>query len=56
MCLRSLDQIMALPMVLLHTDFRPCHLLVDKDSCHLNGVVDWADALIGPFGTNLHFV
>ncbi|OAQ95666.1 hypothetical protein LLEC1_06488 [Akanthomyces lecanii] len=55
-CLRALDSIMALPMVLLHKDFGSCNLLVDKDLCHLTGVIDWAEALIGPFGTNLHSV
>ncbi|EGX91068.1 Aminoglycoside phosphotransferase [Cordyceps militaris CM01] len=55
-CLRSLDDIMALPMVLLHKDFGSSNVLVEKDSCHLTGVIDWAEASIGPFGTNLHSI
>ena len=26
------------------------NILVDPDSCHLTGIVDWADASIEPFG------
>ncbi|KAM3516438.1 hypothetical protein NHJ13051_009914 [Beauveria bassiana] len=55
-CLRCLDDIMVLPMALLHKDFGACNLLVNPDSCHLTGVIDWAEATIGPFGTNLHSV
>lgn len=43
-------------MVLLHKDFGACNLLVDPSDCHLTGVVDWAEAVIGPFGTNLHSI
>ena len=28
--------------------------MVDKTSCHLTGVIDWAEAEVGPFGQNLH--
>lgn len=28
--------------------------MVDADNNHLVGVIDWAEAEIGPFGTNLH--
>ncbi|KLU90688.1 hypothetical protein MAPG_10540 [Magnaporthiopsis poae ATCC 64411] len=52
--LRSLPNILALPMVLLHKDFGDCNIMVDEESCHLVGVIDWAEAEIGPFGTNLH--
>lgn len=54
--LRSLPSILALPMVLLHKDFGDCNIMVDEESCHLVGVIDWAEAEIGPFGTNLHSV
>lgn len=28
--------------------------MVEEESCHLVGVIDWAEPEIGPFGTNLH--
>ncbi|KAK2748363.1 hypothetical protein FQN57_001021 [Myotisia sp. PD_48] len=52
--LNSLPAILSLPMVLLHKDFGSCNILVDETSCHLAGVVDWAEAEIAPFGLNLH--
>ncbi|KAM3437131.1 hypothetical protein NHJ13734_004778 [Beauveria thailandica] len=55
-CLASLDEIMSLPMVLSHGDFGVTNLLVDEASCHLKGVVDWAEATVCPFGLNLHFL
>ncbi|KAF4625637.1 hypothetical protein G7Y89_g12528 [Cudoniella acicularis] len=53
-CLDSMEAILSLPMVLLHHDFGSCNIMVDKTSCHLNGVIDWAEAEIRPFGQNLH--
>ncbi|KAH6621284.1 hypothetical protein B0J18DRAFT_432069 [Chaetomium sp. MPI-SDFR-AT-0129] len=53
-CIDSLDAIIALPMVLLHHDFGDCNVIVDETTCHLAGVVDWAEAAVGPFGVNLH--
>ncbi|KAM3501001.1 hypothetical protein MY10362_005927 [Beauveria mimosiformis] len=55
-CLASLDDIMSLPMVLSHRDFGVTNVLVDAASCHLKGVVDWAEATICPFGLDLHFL
>ncbi|KAG6356056.1 hypothetical protein INS49_015441 [Diaporthe citri] len=52
--LASLPGIMSLPMVLLHKDFGDCNIMVEEESCHLVGVIDWAEAEIAPFGTNLH--
>lgn len=52
--LRALPGILALPMVVLHMDFGDCNIIVEEESCHLAGVVDWAEAEIAPFGTNLH--
>lgn len=52
--LASLPSIFSLPMVLLHKDFGDCNIIVEEESCHLVGVIDWAEAEIGPFGTNLH--
>ncbi|KAI2780042.1 hypothetical protein F4815DRAFT_157391 [Daldinia loculata] len=53
-CIDSIDTILSLPMVLLHRDFGTCNIIVDETSCHLVGVVDWAEAEICPFGLNLH--
>ncbi|EGY18678.1 uncharacterized protein VDAG_09204 [Verticillium dahliae VdLs.17] len=52
--LASLPSIFSLPMVLLRKDFGDCNIIVGEESCHLVGVIDWAEAEIGPFGTNLH--
>lgn len=52
-CIRSMDDIMSLPMVLIHQDFSTCNIMVDATSCHLVGVIDWAEAEICPFGLNL---
>ena len=41
-------------MVLLHKEFGTCNVMVDSDSGDLVGVIDWAEAEIGPFGLNLH--
>ena len=41
-------------MVLLHKDFGVCNIIVNKTSCNLVGVVDWAEAEIAPFGLNLY--
>ncbi|CAJ2510877.1 Uu.00g065020.m01.CDS01 [Anthostomella pinea] len=51
--LDMLPEIFRPPMVLLHKDFGDCNIFVDE-ACHLVGVVDWAEAEVGPFGTNLH--
>lgn len=40
-------------MVLIHKDFGACNILVDNTTFNLVGVVDWAEAVFGPFGTNL---
>ncbi|KAI9678632.1 MAG: hypothetical protein M1817_005689 [Caeruleum heppii] len=53
-CLDSIKAILSLPMVLLHHDFGTCNIMVDEKSCHLTGVIDWAEAEICPFGQNLH--
>lgn len=53
-CIDSLDAIMSLPMVLLHHDFGACNVIVDETTCHLSGVVGWAEAAVEPFGVNLH--
>ncbi|KAJ6179632.1 hypothetical protein N7519_010093 [Penicillium mononematosum] len=50
----SLPAIFSLPMVLVHKDFGVNNVMVDADDNHLVGVIDWAEAEIGPFGTNLH--
>ncbi|GAB1312741.1 Aminoglycoside phosphotransferase domain-containing protein [Madurella fahalii] len=53
-CIDSIDNIMSLPMVLLHRDFGSCNIMVDEVTCHLVGVIDWAEAEVCPFGLNLH--
>ena len=53
-CLDEMDKVLSLPMVLLHHDFGTSNILVDEKSCHLTGVIDWAEAEICPFGQNLH--
>lgn len=55
-CLRALPSIMALPIVLAHKDFGDFNMLVDPDTCHLLGVIDWAEAKMEPFGVNLYAV
>ncbi|KAL6818034.1 hypothetical protein J3E69DRAFT_374859 [Trichoderma sp. SZMC 28015] len=52
-CIRSIDDVLSLPMVFLHKDFSTCNIMVDETSCHLVGVIDWAEAEICPFGLNL---
>lgn len=55
-CLQALTSVMALPMVLAHKDFGDFNMLVDPDTCHLLGVIDWAEAKIEPFGVNSYAV
>ncbi|KAK4192121.1 hypothetical protein QBC35DRAFT_485696 [Podospora australis] len=51
----SLDEIFeSLPMVLLHKDLGSSNIIVDENTCHLTGVIDWAEATVCPFGMNLH--
>ncbi|KAG8156544.1 hypothetical protein KVR01_013648 [Diaporthe batatas] len=50
----SLPSILSLPMVLLQKDFGDCNIIVEEESCCPAGVIDWDEAEIGPFGTNLH--
>ena len=55
-CLQALPSIMALPTVLAHKDFGDFNMLVDPDTYHLLGVIDWAEAKLEPFGLNLYAV
>jgi len=51
---RNLDGLIyQVPWVLTHSDISNMNILVDPDSCHLTGIVDWADASIEPFGIAL---
>lgn len=52
-CIDSVDAILSLPMVFFHQDFGDSNIMVDETTCHLVGVIDWAEAEIGPFGLNL---
>ena len=49
-----MENILSLPMVLLHRDLNTSNIMVDRTSCHLVGIIDWAEAEICPFGQNLH--
>ena len=51
-----MEAILSLPIVLLHRDFGTCNIMVDETSCHLTGVIDWAESEICPFGQNLHSI
>lgn len=53
-CINAIDDILSLPMVLLHRDFGPCNIIVDEATCHLVGVINWVEAEVCPFGLNLH--
>ncbi|KAI0810104.1 hypothetical protein GGR55DRAFT_689273 [Xylaria sp. FL0064] len=55
-CLDSINDIMSLPMVLLHQDFGSPNILVDETTCHLVGIIDWAEARVCPFGLNLYSI
>ena len=51
---QSLDELVyQVPWVLTHSDLSNMNILVDPDSGHLTGIVDWADASIEPFGIAL---
>ncbi|KAI9764296.1 MAG: hypothetical protein M1840_008587 [Geoglossum simile] len=41
------------PLVLSHGDLNEMNIIVDPDSGHITGVVDWAEARILPFGISL---
>lgn len=42
------------PLVLTHSDLNEMNILVDRESGHITGVVDWADATTQPFGLTLY--
>ncbi|KAF5027341.1 hypothetical protein F66182_542 [Fusarium sp. NRRL 66182] len=41
------------PLVLNHDDLLEMNIHVDEGTGHITGIVDWADAIIAPFGTSL---
>lgn len=51
--INSADAILSLHMILLLQDFGDCNIMVDGTTCHLVGVIDWAEAEVGPFGLDL---
>lgn len=53
-CIESIDQVFALPLVLSHVDLGMYNMIVDPSTCHLRGVIDWAESQIQPFGINLY--
>ena len=40
-------------MVLNHDDLLEMNIHVDEETGRITGIVDWADAIIAPFGTSL---
>ncbi|KAH7629784.1 hypothetical protein B0T09DRAFT_263723, partial [Sordaria sp. MPI-SDFR-AT-0083] len=40
--------------VLLHQDFGTCNIIVDEATCHLVGVIDWAEEEVCSFVFNLY--
>jgi len=54
--LDHLDSLSSLPMVLLDRNFGSSNILVEDKTCHLTGVIDWAEAEICPLGQNLHLL
>jgi hypothetical protein len=44
----------SLPLVLAHGDVVPSNILINADSGHLFGLVDWAEAEMLPFGICLY--
>lgn len=54
LCINSIDDILTLPMVLLHRELGTRDLIVDEATCHLVGVIGWAEAEVLPFGVNLY--
>lgn len=42
------------PWVLTHNDLEHMNILADRESRHITGIVDWADASIEPFGMCLY--
>jgi len=55
-CIDHLRDIMSLPMVLSHSDLSSSNIMVDETTCHLNSVLDWAEAEVCPFGLNLQCI
>lgn len=49
----NVDIILTLPQVLTHSDLSSGNILIDPQTGHITGVVDWAEASIEPFGIAL---
>lgn len=47
------DIVSQLPLVLTHGDLCEMNILIDSDTGHITGVVDWAEARHLPFGLSL---
>jgi hypothetical protein len=52
--LDKIQQIDDYPVVLNHGDLIPSNILVNEDTWHITGLVDWAEAEFLPFGTCLY--
>lgn len=54
-CIKQIDAIMRLPMVVYHTNLSKEQFTVDRE-CQLVGILSWSRLAIGPFGLNLHIL
>ena len=54
--LASLPNIVSNPVVLVHRGLSEFNIMVDEKTCHMVGVIGWAEAEMGTFGTNLHWL
>ncbi|EHK41077.1 hypothetical protein TRIATDRAFT_204756 [Trichoderma atroviride IMI 206040] len=52
-CIKQMDAVMRLPMVVYHTNLSKESFTVDHE-CQLVGILSWSRLAIGPFGLNLH--
>lgn len=54
--LQSIDDILTLPICLLHLDFLPQNIIINPESGRVVGIIDWGEAKHVPFGLNLQYV
>ncbi|KAI5465666.1 hypothetical protein BGZ63DRAFT_110484 [Mariannaea sp. PMI_226] len=50
----SIDHVEGLPWCLTHGDLVPANIMVDPDTGHLTGLIDWAEGEWLPFGVGLY--
>lgn len=49
--LKDIQHVETLPWILTHGDIIPSNIIINPLTCHLSGLVDWAEAEPLPFGT-----